>query len=39
MIKVQKPGVSEVLKTDLGFMYITSKLVEVIDCMARVLYL
>ncbi|CAM9347871.1 unnamed protein product, partial [Sphacelaria rigidula] len=29
VIKVQKPGVAEVLKTDLGFMYITSKLVEV----------
>lgn len=31
VIKVQKPGVAEVLKTDLGFMYITSKLVEVSD--------
>lgn len=29
VIKVQKPGVAEVLKTDLGFMYVTSKLVEV----------
>eukprot|EP00904_Undaria_pinnatifida_P014194 jgi/Undpi1/9905/HiC_scaffold_28.g12359.m1 len=29
VIKVRKPGVAEVLKTDLGFMYITSKLVEV----------
>lgn len=29
VIKVQKPGVADVLKTDLGFMYITSKLVEV----------
>lgn len=30
VIKVQKPGVAEVLKTDLGFMFVTSKLVEVI---------
>eukprot|EP00903_Cladosiphon_okamuranus_P020311 g18636.t1 len=33
VIKVQKPGVAEVLKTDLGFMYITSKLVELVNPM------
>ncbi|CAN0240112.1 unnamed protein product [Ascophyllum nodosum] len=31
VIKVQKPGVAEVLKTDLGFMYITSKFVELVN--------
>ncbi|CAM9283534.1 unnamed protein product [Discosporangium mesarthrocarpum] len=31
VIKVQKPGVEEVLTTDLGFMYITSKLVELVN--------
>lgn len=35
VIKVQKPGVAEVLKTDLGFMYITSKLVEVTESLVK----
>lgn len=31
VIKVQKPGVADTLKTDLGFVYMVSRLVELVN--------